>query len=714
MPVEIAERPQKPYRKPTPEKSVSIDYETFSEVDLPKTGVSVYARDSSTEVLMLAYSFHDSEEVKQWTPAEGEPMPDDLREAFDDPEVIFFAWNAPFEMAITEHTLGIDVPIHRWRDVMALAYSLSLPGKLEAAGKVVGLDEDKQKMARGKRLVTKFCKPRKPTKRLLHTRCDITTDPEDWEDFKDYNVRDVEAERAIYRKIKRFDMPDHEWELWFLDQKINNAGIPVNLNAVRQAKRLATRAHRKATERLEEITGLANPNSIPQLLPWLRSAGYPFEDLKRGHVERAVKMAQEFEKDGLAEMLSMHPDLVEVLELRLEVSKASVKKLDSLLLGTDEEGNGQRGVMRGCHQFAGAGRTWRWSGRRFQPQNLPRPAKHLEKIVEQIVADVEDMDSDVFESLYDNPMECLTACIRPMVQAPPGYVLADADLSAIENVVLGWLARDRKILQVFYDGRDPYIDFAQYMFGKTYEEIEAHIKKTGDKSMRTTAKPGVLGCGYLLGPGEERENHKTGEMEATGLLGYARAMYVDMTPELARLSVDTFRQTFTGVTQFWNDLDRAARRCILTRQPQRVGYLTFDYKKPFMRIVLPSGRALHYCRPRILKRKAPWGDMVDAITYENLEMGQWRRITTHKGKITENVVQAVARDLLANAMMLADQRGLDLRMHVHDQAISLCREENADDELKLLIECLTTRPDWADDKLPLKAAGFLSPVFLKD
>lgn len=713
MPVDVSPPRRKPYVKPKAAKSVSIDYETWSESDLPKIGASKYAQHPSTEVLMLAYSFHNSDEIKQWVPAEGEPMPDDLAEAFADPDVIFFAWNAPFEMAITKHVLDLDIPIERWRCVMALAYSLSLPGKLDRAGKVIGLPEDKQKLARGKRLITKFCKPRKPTKNLPHVRCDMHTDEEDWEDFKDYNVRDVEAERAIYRRIKKWQMPDHEWQLWFLDQKINDAGLPINLEAVRAARRLANIVTTRDLERMRELTMLENPNSPKQLLPWLRAAGYPFEDLKRGHVERARDQIKQLQEDGWAEMLSISPDLLDVLELRLRVSKASVKKFDALLLGTDEMGNGARGLLRGCFQFAGAGRTWRWAARRFQAHNLPKPEKYLEKLVEQLVNDVETLHPDLISMLYDNEMDVLTACVRPMVQAPMGQILADADLSAIENVVLGWLAGDKKILNVFYEGRDPYIDFAQFMFGKPYDEIKAACD-AGDKSMRTTAKPGVLGCGYLLGPGTEKENPRTGEIEATGLLGYARAMYVDMTPELAKLSVDTFRATFEGVTKFWTDLDRAARRCINSGKPQRVGYLTFDRSGPFMRIILPSGRALHYCRPKIIRKKAPWGKMHDAISYENLENGQWRRITTHKGKITENIVQAVARDLLAHGMVLADDEGIDIRLHVHDQIVALTPEERGEATLKALIRCMTTLPDWADEKLPLKADGFLSKVFIKD
>jgi DNA polymerase len=227
-------------------------------------------------------------------------------------------------------------------------------------------------------------------------------------------------------------------------------------------------------------------------------------------------------------------------------------------------------------------------------------------------------------------------------------------------------------------------------------------------------------CGYMLGAGVQGENYQTGEIEATGLLGYAWGMGVDLTPEMAKLSVKTFRAKFEAVVAFWYDMDAAVRRVIRTKKPETVGYLTIDYKKPFLRIRLPSGRHLHYMRPRMEKRRMPWkdanGNLVYklSITYENLENGQWRRVTTHPGKLAENVTQAVARDILAHGMTLADQRGLALRLHVHDQAVALAPKHHAPKQLQTLIKCLTTRPPWADKKLPLKAAGLTTPVFIKD
>lgn len=723
----------KAFSAPPKRTLLSLDFETYSECDLRKAGASVYSRHPTTEVLMLAYATPKSE-VKQWVPAHGEPMPDDLIRALADPSVTLCAWNAPFEMAIMKNVLGIDIPIWRWLDVMALSYSLALPGSLDQCGKVVGLPQDKQKMSRGKLLVRKFCVPRKPSKHKPHTRCTAETDPEDWLEFLEYNRQDVEAERSIYRKIKAFQMPDHEWDLWHLDQKINEAGIPINLGAVEKAVQLSNATIKRGLAEMAEITGLPNPNSGAQLLPWLRQHGYWFEDLKKGHVERAANaIRDEIEgltqaANGLAEafegplgaymqdaILGDKTRLLRVLELRLQVSKSSVKKYPALLAATDKDGK-----LRGCHQFAGAGRTWRWSGRRFQPQNLSKPAKYLEDCVPEVAADIGSLSVPEMWAKYNDPhddrknvMEALVAGVRPMVQAPEGSLLVDADLSAIENVVLGWLADDDKILRVFREGLDPYIDFAQDMFKMPYEAIEAEVK-AGNKSKRTTAKPGVLGCGYMLGAGEARENPNTGEMEATGLLGYGWAMGVDLTPDMAKLSVDTFRTKFKKVVGFWYDLDRACRRAITSKQRQVCGYLEIDVKGPFMRIKLPSGRYLHYWKPQLRNRLTPWGEMREQITYEQVENGQWRRVSTHPGKLTENVTQAVARDILAHGMTLADRRGLDLRLHVHDQSVAVSPAYRASLDLKTMIECLTTRPPWANEKLPLKAAGLTTPVFLKD
>lgn len=715
------EKAQAAFSTPPKRPIFHLDFETYSAADLPKTGASVYSRHQSTEVLMLAYGWSDGE-VKQYVPSPEarrgaaflEEAPADLLDALADPSVTLAAWNAPFEMSIFRNTIGMKIPTDRWMDVMALAYSLSLPGKLSKCGEVIGLPEDAKKMARGTALIRRFCKPRKPTKNKPFTRETAETSPEEWEEFLDYNRRDVEAERQIYRRIKRYQMPDSEWNLWHLDRKINDAGIPINVRAVRAAYKLSKATISADVKKMEVLTGLQNPNSPAQLLPWLRKHGYHFTDLKKGHVERAHKAAKEALADGTADFLGVEPILPTVLALRLRVAKASVKKYPALLLATDEDG-----ALRDCHQFAGAARTARWAGRRFQPQNLPRPEKYLEKRIAECVWDVENLSIEEVWEKWENPMDVLTAAVRPMVQSGPDKLLVDADLSAIENVVLGWLARDDKILRVFREGLDPYIDFAVDMFRESYETLWQEYL-AGDKSKRTTAKPGVLGCGYMLSAGEAKENVKTGEIEGTGLLGYAWNMGVDLTPEMATLSVKTFREKFQDVVQFWWDLDEAVRRVISTKKPETVGYLRIDMNGPFMRIRLPSGRFLYYLRPLLQMRTMPWKDKAGKpvqrmqITYENLEKGRWTRVTTHPGKLAENVTQAVARDILGHGMTLADKAGIDIRMHVHDQIVGLAPAEQADSALATLIRCMTTRPAWADDKLPLKAAGLTTPIFLKD
>jgi DNA polymerase len=609
--------------------------------------------------------------------------------------VQLFAWNKPFEWSILAYVLNIPTAHERWRDPMVLAYSLALPGSLEKAGEVVDLGADAKKLSYGKVLIRQFCQPRVPTKKKPWTRTEPHHASVRWEQFLAYNRRDVEAERAFWRRCHRWDMPPEEWELWCLDQRINERGIPINMRVVRNAIRVSRAVVDKRLAEMRKITELGNPNSVAQLLPWLQGEGYPFEDLKKGHVKRARDEAPP-------------GDYRQVLALRSEVSRASVKKFTALQNATDDDGR-----LRHTLQFAGAGRTWRWAGRKFQAQNLARPAPWLERTQEEAVRDLEWLDPEEIEWLYPAPMDLLSTCVRPVVQAPPGYMLVDADLNAIENRVLGWVSDDRKIMRVFEENRDPYIDFATYMYRMPYNDLYAEYK-TGIKGKRTIAKPAVLGCGYMLGPGAEKENAKTGEIEATGLLGYAWNMGVRLTLEQSEASVKIWRETFTGVVDFWRRIDKAARRCIRTGQPQECGRLRFDRSGPFMRMILPSGRALHYCRPRIENKKTPWGEVRPTITYEGLsDTNQWARLTTHPGKLTENAVQAIARDLLAHGMRLADAAGIDIRLHVHDEILALALEQHAAETLQVLQQCMTTRPSWALD-LPLGSAGTISRVFMKD
>ena len=716
-------------RNPSAFYRVHHDFETFCELSLPDVGADAYSRHESCEVLMAAWCIN-SGKISQWAPAEAHrdtgtlkgqyQIPRELKDAMRDPRAIKFAWNKPFEWSIWKNVLGMETPHEHWRDPMVMAYSLSLPGSLEKAGEVVELPEDMRKQKGGTALMTKFSKPRKPTKRKPQTRNFWHDLPEDWERYKEYNRVDVLAERGIYFRLKPFDMPNHEWVLWVIDQWINTAGIPINMRLVRNAIDFYEFLEKRDRRRMEQITGLDNVGSIPQLLPWLKENGYPFDDLKKGHVVRA-KERLKGELPGIndPERAERAQQVVEALELRLVLSKSSVKKYYALERSADVDGD--FGVIRNSFQFAGAARTWRWAGRIFQAQNLPKPAnKWIEKNIATVVDDLEHFPAPSLVQLYDiegqDPYDVLTSCIRPCAQAIPGHTFIDADLNAIENRVLGWMADCRKILEVFEKNLDPYLAFGTYMFNKTYEMLEHEYKVLGDGKHRTIAKPGVLGCGYMLGAGKRYFNDTTGEYEATGLLGYAWNMGIkEFTLDDSKLSVDTFRREFVEVKNMWYDLERAMKRCIKTCQPTEYRMLRFEMKPPFLRMVLPSGRALHYCRPRLEMVMTPWGEEKLGITYEGMnDKNQWVRINTHGGKITENADQAMARDLLANAMYLAKLRyNMDIRLHVHDQAVAMPRIEVAERDLVLLQECLNETPRWAPD-LPLGSAGFISPIFIKD
>lgn len=707
-----------------------LDYETFSELDLPDVGTDRYAQHESTEVLMAAYCVGD-EEVEHWDNMH-DPIPASLLRILNDPNCIIYAWNAPFERYITKHVLGIDIPIHRWRDTMVMSLYNGLPGSLDKAGPVIGLPETMRKDARGKALITKFSKPRKPTKRNPADRLYPYMAESDWHDFCVYNVQDVITERAIYKRLKPYDLPREEWEMWIIDQQINQAGIPINMEMVDGANATYEYVLDQRVGEMREITGLANPGSTTQLLPWLQERGYPFEDCKKGHIQRGRERADEAIKLGkpltaqnlLAGEVSSRAvsfpetqDLHRVLELRSEVSRTSPTKYAALQRAVDRKD----GVLRNTLQFCGASRTHRWAGRIFQPQNLAKPPKDLEDWVDAIAHYLEFMEPWAIDQIFERPMDVLATGVRPAAQAPEGYLFVDADLNAIENRVLGWVSNCSRILQVFELGRDPYIDFATYLFGEPYDVLYHEYKVLKNGAKRTVAKPGVLGCGYQLGAGDERVNRQTGEIEATGLLGYAWNMGIkDFTKEQAILSVKVFRETYSEVVDFWYGIERAAKACVKTGKPVNFGLISFEMKGPFLRMILPSGNWLAYLRPRIEDAETPWGEMKATLTYEGVnDKNQWTRIKTHGGKLTENAVQSIARDLLAHGIKLAMKAGIDVRLHVHDQIVALAKAEEADETLDMLQAFMQIIPWWARSRLgftdlPLGSAGFTSKVFKKD
>lgn len=711
----------------TKQRVLNIDYETFSEVSLPDVGTRAYAMHPSTYPLMCAYAFDDwdMDVTAQWVPEEGEPIPAELEDALLDERVIKHAWNAPFEIEITEQEV-CEVNVREWRDTMVLALSVSLPGKLETASKAVGLPQDRQKDARGKTLMRRFSFPRKPSKNNPATRFFWYDHPEEWEEYKAYNRRDVVAERGVLRRLRKWNLSPEEWELWHLDQEINRLGLPVNLGMVNNAIRLYeealgdARLGTGAFGEMAAITGLENPNSATkQLLPWLQSQGYMFDDMKKGHIRRAAEYFSkppEHWSDEFREAYTQNEDLKRVLELRLQTSRTSIKKYYAFRdAAVPDPVNPDRGRICYTLQMNGAARTGRWGGRIVQPQNLPRPEKRFETYQASLADDVWHMDLESLELVHGNVFDVLASAIRPIIQAPDGYVFVDADLSAIENRVLGWLARCDKILRVFRDRLDPYISFATYLYGKSYEELWHEYKVLKDGTKRTIGKPGTLGCGYGMGPGEIFEDPDTGELEATGLVGYAWNMGVrQFTVEDSKLSVDTFRREFVEVKDYWYDLEREAKRCVRTGKPTEHDRIRFEMDAPFLKMILPSGRSLYYLRPRLEDIPTPWGEKRLQMTYEGQnDKKVWTRLHMTPGKFTENADQAISRDLLVHGMKIARKRGVKIPLHVHDQIVGLVREDEAEAKLKVLIESMEEQPAWARD-LPLGSAGHIAKVFIKD
>ena len=617
-------------------RSLLFDFETFNELDITSVGVSRYARDPSLEITLTSWSLDNAETIKQHDLyADGDRLPNEFLDALEDERVQKIAWNAPFEINVTREALKIDIPVETVTDPMVVARSLSMPGKLSEACRILNLPESEWKHDGGSSLISLFCKPRKPTPKNPSTRNTAFTHPEKWEKFRRYNVADIKAMAGCWFRMKRWNLSDEEWELWEYDRQINEAGVPVNLRAIYNANRIVDTLTAKSLDELTRITKLENANSGPQLLGWLKERDYPFNDLKVGHVKRALKEAIA-DGDGDTKYAT-------ALRRRTEISKASIKKFAAY----DEMVNDD-GLLRNMLQFNGAGRTCRWSGSGVQLHNMARPHGFFEQgeAQEALARAVARMSPREFAWVFDrngviDPFEALSSGVRGIIAAPEGYVFVSADFNAIENRVLGYMADEQKILDVFLNDRCPYIDFATYMFGGTYENLWHEYKVLKQKMKRQIAKPGVLGCGYMLGPGHEYEDPSTGEMLATGLLGYGRNMGIDLTPEQSAKSVEVWRATYSKVSDYddglWHNLDHAARKTIETGRRTSVNMIDFEKDGPFLTMRLPSGRKLYYIRPRIEERKMPWGDMRPSITYEGIDSRSqrkaWGRITTHPGKL---------------------------------------------------------------------------------
>jgi DNA polymerase bacteriophage-type len=718
-----------------------LDFETRSVLNLTTCGLDRYSK--KAEVLLLGWAF-DDDEVELWEPRLG-PMPSELCRALrSDCELA--AWNSAFERSILAHVLNIHIPYERFQDPSCWARHLSLPGGLQSVGDILGLG-DGGKDKEGKRLIKLFCEPISLGGEM--TLFGVTEPyfaepekhPEDWEKFKNYCRQDVRVEREIGHLLEPFKLPEIEKKIWYLDQKINDTGLPVNRRFVEKALKLATRSKQELAAVLKEKTGLENPNSRDQMLGWLGGQGYQYNSLEKASVQAALN-------GGRLTDLGR-----EVLLTRKEASKTSYKKFEAILdrLGDDDR-------LRHQYLYLGAARSGRWSAGRggMQIQNMPRPTKEVENNLDETLAYINNEDYDLLKAAHPSVITAVSSCTRSAFQAPSGQKIIVCDLSAIENRVLGWMAGCDAILDVFRTGRDPYISFAVKMYNQPYDVL------LHDKAKRQIAKPAVLGAGYGLGPGVEKlcrecgrrfgyknycpkckcneftfeiivAENKYGDTVKTGLIGYAEAMGVKMTAQQAYHSWYTFRQSYPEVVQLWKNLDSAAKSVLIDGGEVQVGVVTFsrvEWKDQFiLKILLPSGRALHYWNARIKTRYSVGRDgepyEKEAIEYYGIghgvgavskeEGGQGANfgpVWTSGPKLCENLDQAISRDIFAHGMLLADEVGAQIIGHSHDECLDLADDNSLDFGLDDLRDCMSVTPDWATG-LPLAAEGFESQVYRK-
>lgn len=641
---------------------LEADVETFSDVDLIKCGVYAYADSPAFEILLFAFSF-DGGETQIIDLAQGENLPAEVEEAIFDVSVTKTAYNANFERTCLSKHFGRYIPPESWHCSAVQAAMLALPRSLEDVGRVLGLDE--QKMKEGKELIRYFCVPCKPTKanggRTRNLPCHA---PEKWELFKTYCKRDVDVEKSIRRKLHNFPIPESEMELYRLDQRINDRGVLVDMELVRNAVS-CERLHKEVvTKRAYELTGLENPNSVAQLKGWLGDMGMEAESLSKKAVAEMIA-----ETDGEVE---------ELLRLRLLMAKTSVKKYEAMERSVCSDGR-----VHGLLQFYGANRTGRFAGRLVQIQNLPQ--NHLPdlELARELVKQGRFED---IELLYDSTPNVLSELIRTAFIPKPGCRFVVADFSAIEARVLAWLSGEQWRLDVFTSHGKIYEASASAMFHVPVEEI------TKTSPLRQKGKISELALGY---------GGSTGALVSMGALDMG--LTEDELPPL----VAAWRKANPHITQFWWDVDAAAIKAVTEKQRTKVGKIIFEYKSGILFITLPSGRKLSYVKPRMAVNR--FGR--DGLTYEGIsENKKWSRIETYGPKLVENIVQGTARDLLAEAMLRVEKKGYPIVMHCHDEIIAEVPEGSG--SVDEMCEIMAVQPAWAEG-LPLRADGYSCSFYQK-
>ncbi len=659
-------------------KEMSIDLETYSDVDISKCGAYKYAESDNFEILLFGVSI-DGGAVQVFDLACGDSIPDDILAALSDDTVTKWAFNANFERICLSYWLKKHHPEHfksynipedpaskyldsaSWKCTMIWSAYMGLPLSLEGVGAVLRLQD--QKIKEGKDLIKYFCCPCKPTKiNGGRTRNLPEHAPNKWEDFKAYNKRDVEVEMAIKQRLSKFPVPDFIWDEYHLDQEINDRGIMLDMDVVENAIAFDEKSKSELMISMQNITNLDNPNSVVQMKQWLSDHGIEAESLGKKDVTAMIKNT-----DG---------DVATALKLRLQLAKSSVKKYQAMQNAVCKDGR-----AHGMFQFYGANRSGRWAGRLIQLQNLPQ--NHMNDLAEAREL-VRTGDYDTLELLYDDIPDTLSQLIRTAFIARPGYKFVVSDYSAIEARVLAHLAGESWRSKVFAEGKDIYCASASQMFGVPVEKhgINSHLRQKG--------KIAELALGY------------GGSVGALISMG---ALDMGLTENELQPLVDSWRASNPNITAFWWNVDNAVKTAIKMKVPTEVNGIKFLCRSGMLFIKLPSGRTLSYVKPRIGENR--FGG--ESVTYEGIgSTKKWERIESYGPKFVENIVQAVSRDLLCFAM-----RNLShcfICGHVHDELIIECSQ---DVDYKSICNIMSRSPDWMPDIL-IRGDGYETKFYKKD
>lgn len=643
---------------------LSIDIETFSSVNLQKSGVYPYAESDDFEILLFGYSV-DGGEVKVVDIACGEKIPQEIMDALKDDSVKKYAFNASFERICLSKYLGFSDGVYlnpsSWYCTMIWCATLGLPLSLEGAGAVLGLE--KQKLTEGKSLIRYFCVPCNPTKinggrirNLPHHNM------QKWNAFKSYNLRDVETEMSIQKKLSKFPVSKEIWNEYHVDQEINDRGIKVDMMFVRQAINIDNSSKNKLTSLIKEITNLDNPNSVQQMKKWLSDNGIKTETLGKKAIEDLIKIAPE--------------ELKKVLELRQQLAKSSVKKYTAMEHAVCKDFR-----ARGMFQFYGANRSGRFSGRLIQLQNLPQ--NHMSDLAEARGL-VRSGNYDALTLLYDSIPDTLSELIRTAFVPHNNKKFIVADFSAIEARIIAWLAKEKWRMKVFKDGGDIYCASASQMF-------KVNVVKNGENGhLRQKGKISELALGY---------GGSVGALKAMG------ALNMGLNEEELQPLVTAWRNSNPNIVNLWWEVDNAVKECIKKRISTETHGINFTYKSGFLFITLPSGRKLAYVKPRIGVNM--FGG--ESVTYEGIgSTKKWEKLESYGPKFVENIVQGIARDILCYAMNTLCE--YEIVAHIHDEFII---EADKDIQLKKVCELMGRTPPWAQGLL-LRADGYECEFYKKD